>query len=1215
MYDIINEILEGNFDYENGSLDFSCAKIELTLPKECIYEGSFHITSTPGRLTNGYVVTSDLRMECLTPDFSGSDAEIAYCFHGEHTEEGDVIKGTFSVISNQGEYYLPFVVSIEHTILQSSIGSIKNLFHFANLAKSNWQEAVNLFYSPDFIRIFAGTDAGYLDCYRGLSACPGNEQNVEEFLIHVNKKHKVEFLTAEQNLTISLTTADSPYAVTECEVDIVRNGWGYTALNVECEGDFVFTEKEFLTDDDFLGNLCRLPVFIDSSRCRRGRNFGQIFLFNSYVSLTIPVEVRVGDSTLSGRPEGVKKRAVSQLMEFYQDFRLKKINTHTWLKETGKLVERLVTLDEKDVAARLFQAQLLITEERFHEAGWILDHAADLMDEEEEEDEVLRAYYLYLTTLIHREEAYVREAASMVEQLYRRRRNEWRIAWLLLYLSEEYNRTAAGKWMFLEKQFDHGCTSPVIYIEALTLLNNNPPLMRKLEDFELQVLYYGARQESLSDEAVEQLLYLCEKKRDYSQILLNTLKKLYPKKKDVRILREICALLIKGGKAGQKYFTWYQKGVQEQLRITNLYEHYMMSLDLNVMQPIPKIVLMYFSYQNNLDYEHSAYLYHYLIQNKEEFAELYEHYGARMEHFVVDQIQKEHINRHLAVLYQVMLTPGMIKEQTAGPLSRILFANWIRVEDRRLRKVFVYQPGHNWPEEYILQDNSTWVSLYGSEYTIVFEDAYGNRFSKSVDYTLEKLMLPGKYPYLIAPYVKDSFSFNLYLCESDRAALQLNPESVERFLLAAGSEEASEEIRREFSLKILQYYYDMDDMRALDQYLLTMADRQLTMDERGIVVKYMVFRGKYKEAYEWMEEYGPYFIEPRILVRLLDELTGPGGSGRDSMSGQKGIFGKINMSGRRGMFVQEEILLAAALETFRRGKYDSSVLQYLSQYFQGMTKDMRDIWKAAKSFDVDCYELCEKMLVQMLYSGAFVGEKLEIFRYYVSQGAKQEVEEAFLSQCAYDYFVREKVTDSCIFHEIQNMYQRKEEVQKICKLAFLKYYAENKNERDKGKNPLIEAFLKEMLAEKIHLEFFREYKEFASLLGEMTDKTIIEYRTQPGARARIHYVTVHDNGEAGEYRSEYMRVAYGGVCFKEFVLFFGESLQYYIMEENDGEDQLTESGSLQRNDIENETENSKFGLINDIVISKTLQDYDTLDNLLEEYFRREYLNSELFRLQ
>ena len=108
---------------------------------------------------------------------------------------------------------------------------------------------------------------------------------------------------------------------------------------------------------------------------------------------------------------------------------------------------------------------------------------------------------------------------------------------------------------------------------------------------------------------------------------------------------------------------------------------------------------------------------------------------------------------------------------------------------------------------------------------------------------------------------------------------------------------------------------------------------------------------------------------------------------------------------------------------------------------------------------------------------------------------------------------------------------------------------------------------------------------------------------------------LHDNGDAGDYVSQYMREAYPGVYFMEFVLFFGESLQYYIVEETAWDEQLTESGSIQKSDVVGEPIGSKYELINDMVISKSLQDYDTLDQLLQEYYRKEFFNERLFTLK
>ena len=69
-------------------------------------------------------------------------------------EPGEEARGAFHIISNQGEYYIPFFVSVVPKTIDSSLGNIKNLFHFTNLAKSSWEEAVKLFYSKEFKAVF-----------------------------------------------------------------------------------------------------------------------------------------------------------------------------------------------------------------------------------------------------------------------------------------------------------------------------------------------------------------------------------------------------------------------------------------------------------------------------------------------------------------------------------------------------------------------------------------------------------------------------------------------------------------------------------------------------------------------------------------------------------------------------------------------------------------------------------------------------------------------------------------------------------------------------------------------------------------------------------------------------------------------------------------------------------------------------------------------------
>lgn len=1187
MKTAIDRILEGDFDYEKGSLDFSCSKLELTiLPGEQL-EGSFTVFGEEGRFTKGIVLASDSRMECLTGEFLGSREEIAFCFHGENLEEGEVVKGEFQVISNQGEYYLPFVVNVEYRVLNSSLGHIKNLFHFANLAKTNPEEAVALFYSKEFSQIFTGNDRQFYDYYRGLSAIPGNEQNVEEFLIGINKKQKIEYLTDVQEIRL-----EDVKEVVESSIRITRNGWGYTWLRVEVEGDFLYTEKSRITEADFLGNSYRLAVYVDENLLHRGNNYGCVRLIDSYGERRIPVIVNQKGAGGRGRRNRYQKELVLKLMQQYRDFRLKKISGAAWLRESSLLVEKMAAEDEGNVPARLFQTQLLITEERYNEARWVLDHVANILDGMEEQEPAWLAYYLYLTTLINREESYVDEITEQVVYLHKKNREEWRIAWLLLYLSEEYGKSFSKKWMFLEEQYGRGSRSPVLYIEALLLLNQNPSLLIKLGDFEKKVLFYGARYEMLQEDVVLQFIYLVQREREYSDCMYRILKACYKIKPDARVLQELCSLLIKGNKVGREYFSWYALGVEAELRITRLYEYYMMSVDTNTMEALPRMVLMYFAYQNSLSYELAAFLYVNVYRHREEFPELYESYRDIIERFIPEQILKGRINRDLAYLYKNLLTERMLTPQVAEALGALLFMNQVEVSAEDIRFAIVCQAGLEGEIRCPVVDGRVLVSLPGADSRLLFEDGYQNRYMVSVPYTIEKLMLSGKLAKLVAPLAGSIRDFNISMCLNGTEPVEITEENEIRFRYLLQDGGLQDNLRRNISRKLMQYYYEKDRLKELDECLEEISPEGYSASERGEIFRFLVIRGLKDKAFRWLTDYGPFGAEPKVMVRLCSRII----QERD--------------------FAEDAVITEAVWYAFKRGKYDEKGLQYLILYFQGMTKDMRDIYKAADSFGEECGALCERMLIQMLYTGSFVGEKMEIFRSYAAKGAGNDVEEAFLSQCAYEYFVKDRVTDSYVFDVITERYRRSEELKQVCKLAYVKFYAENKGRLTEETREIVRQFIRELLEERIFLKIFTEFKELRdSRLNQLSDRTIVEYKAHPNARAIMHYCMEAPEDKEPEYLTEEMRETVGGVCFKEFVLFFGESLQYYIVEDQGGNEQLTESASIQKSDMGSWNLESKFNLVNDICISNTLQDYETVDKLLEEYEHTEYLKNGLFRIK
>lgn len=1205
MQTIINQILEGKFNYENRYLDFSCTKIEIALHNKEIYEGSFRILGPEGKVNMGKVTVSDSRMECLTGEYCGSNEEIFFRFHGEDMREGEVVRGSFFVVGNQGEYTLPFAVTMEPACWEAAGMQIQNLNHFALLARKNRSEALKLFYTSRFRTLLTGEDAQYEVVYRALSANVGSEQNMEEFLIQTGKKQKVDYLVQENILYAEDSDLSEGHPTLERNIVISRNGWGYTHLEVACDGEFLFTVKEQLTEDDFVGNTCTLTVFIDMTHCHPGKNFGCLKLTHSYGALEIPVEIVVGSRRASRKVRTAEKKETLQMMRLYENFRNRKIPLEEWLKETGRIVENKVARDGDDLTAKLFQAQVLITKDLPEEAGWILDQVSGQLQMGQGDDTLL-AYYLYLTSLIHREVEYVDRVTADVESLYRQDPTNWRVGWLLLFLSEEYYRSATAKWVFLEKQFSIGCNSPMLYIEALSLINSNPSILRKLGSFEQQVIWYAVRRSELQPEVREHVIYLAEKVKEYSYVLFKTLNRLYEKTGDERLLTQICSLLVKGGLVGDKYFRFYRDGVERSLPITNLYEYYMMSLDVNKEREIPKRVLLYFSYQNNLSFEHTAYMYDYILRHKDQLRDVYETYRNRMELFCIDQITRTHFSRSLANLYNAFLQPGMLNETTAPALSRLLFAHMIRVADKKMQKLYVYQPNKKLPEEYVLKDGVTWAPLYGSGFVLVFEDAWGNRYTKSAEYTVEKVMFPGKYLQELQEYEVDNPSLDLYLLEgADQNPLKTQAQ-VSRSLRVITAGSAVKEFEHALMLKVLLYYYEQDAFAELDQFLETIPVEEFDSAGRSEVMQYMILREKYEAAEQLMRRYGYHGIETKLLLRLLDHIC----DGR-------------NMS-------EDPVLLDAAMFAFRKGRLDSTVLYYLILHSNCCTKEYRELWKLADSYRLDCYGLCERMLLQMLYTGAFIHEKDEVFDYYVKGGPDPEVEALYLEYSAYDYYLRDRVPDEKVIDEIRSMYLGGQAIQRICKLAYLKYFAYQPQKLTDEHRELTEKFLSELMNQGIHLEFFREFTWNEQVQQEMVDKVILTFRGEESARAVVHYALLDENadreiyvpGDIGnwDYTSEYMVEVASGIFCKEFILFYGEGLHYYITQEKpgeqgaaDAEEEILEDGVLHSHFFKDDR--NRFRLINEIVASNEIGDYDKMDLLLEKYYKREFMNSRLFTLK
>ena len=89
---------------------------------------------------------------------------------------------------------------------------------------------------------------------------------------------------------------------------------------------------------------------------------------------------------------------------------------------------------------------------------------------------------------------------------------------------------------------------------------------------------------------------------------------------------------------------------------------------------------------------------------------------------------------------------------------------------------------------------------------------------------------------------------------------------------------------------------------------------------------------------------------------------------------------------------------------------------------------------------------------------------------------------------------------------------------------------------------------------------------------------------------------------------------FAGIFVKSFLLFYGESIQYYITEENGNREQLTQSSVVEKTEDEFCERSWKYTMINEAAIAKEMNDYKSCEENLYECMKKEYVLRKIFKL-
>lgn len=1176
----IGQIAAGRFNGTKPILAFSEETIDLSVIEGRSEAGSFVIESTNQIKICGIVYSTNPRMECLNPHFEGEKVRIRYQFNSKGLTEGDACEGKFVIVCNQIEYSLSFCARITRLYAEASTGAVKSLDDFTRLAASNWDEAYHLFYNRNFLNTIPYDNVYERLTYEGFACARPSGQNMEEFLIGVNKKKPVS-ISVDKSEEIFMASKEPQSGC----FTITKDNWGYTEIRLRTDCEFIKLSKPVLTHDDFIGKTYLYEYIIDASAMHAGRNFGRIYIDGVYQSFTIDITagVRDDDGSISGIAvtKDIKECMVG-IMELYTNFRLKRIVTGVWANETISILNHLHALMPDEHMYELMKAQAFIINRQRQEAKWILD---DFKHSNPDKKAPIWGYYLYLMTLLEREPSYIDNMTHEVELIFYENPDSVLLFWVLLFLRNQYFDDNAGKLKDIKYWVLRGCSSPYLYIEAYYLISQDPYLIKELSVFELRILSWAVKKKALTKELAGAIFEAVDLAGGFDNRVYELLTAAYEICPEAEYVGIICSYLIKGHKNDTCFHKWFELGIENKLRLTGLYESYLITMDDRQISPVPKIIKMYFSYDNKLPYRKLAVLYNNIIAAKETEPEVYHKYRKAMGRFAMDQAQLRHIDDNLAVLYEDMLELGFINEDLSAAFSDIIYTHKLIVFDKRIVRAIIYQNEMKEPQIVPVTDQCAYFELFSNDYVILFEDSRGYRYVKSISYRLQRLMDAEKYLDRCISLSPDRPQYIVSHFKNVRDYSDFTKGDLKLFKPVFYSESFSDSYKAVMGYRILKYCQLHDYEDYVRPFLQSIDFDILQKDARKYLIDMLVSNRLYEKAYDMAMEYGIDMLAAASQVVLCENAL-------------------------KVQHVDDDFMVQLAISAFKTGKYSDLVLKYLCENYTGPTDELINLWHAADKFSISCMKLDERILEQGIYTQIEPEKISDIFLEYYKRAGNEKLILAYISLVAHGYLHSGRCKADFIFDIIEKRFIGNRTLNDACQLALLKHFAEI-TDITQAELEIEDTLLKYYIYNNMYFDFFARLDYRLLKKYFIYDKAFLQYESTPGAHVVLHYSRDED-GE--EFNSEDMVEMYDGIYVKAFVIFFGELIRYYITEEHDNSIEVKESNRLTCSNIPGDNDHSRYNLINEMIISDTLSDETTLKSNIDEYKRLDAATKQLFKL-
>lgn len=1188
MKEKVLSLAKGNFTYEPPALIVIPDRLESGVVAGTKTTLSFVLKNQRGTKIKGFGSVEEPALNFL-PVFHAEINELQVEVDAVELIPGEELKGKIDLVTDCGEISLPYDIKIIQPELVDEKGVISDYNKLRERFQDNPEHGAALFHDQRFEEVFLYRDESGRRLYHHLKKTNSNLQSMEEFLVAKGKKKAIRFylkhLASGQKRNIEIEYEIQGMDIQD-SLQVRVNTWGSMGIQIRSTADFIEPEVHRLWTDEFVGSTAVVRFQIQADKVPAGRKYGSLILESLYETKEIKISVHNGRDSKERKVARARKAATALLVRTYlayQEGRIEEKEYQEMLQKNRVVIRKLS--GDYELAMSGYIAVILRDEAEilnFYQKTEHLEPPQPGTDARGVENYILIEYVKYLYT--NRDE----DRQQLVRLLEAYMDNGYQSVPLFLvslHADEKYH-TAEKKVAAVLQQLRSDSNHVLLHSELLRIFQQDPGMITALDEETLVTVYYGVRFNLVTEEMSLAVSYLAERAITWDNLLFTVLEKLYGQYGQEDTLRSICGLLIRSEKREKKYFPWFAKGVEQHLRLTELYEYYMYTMDYAASFSLPDSVISYFQYENHLNDQCKAFLYAYIVKKRKEQPENFRAYGTHIREFALKQLGRHRITEDIAIIYEGLFLKDNIRDSVARDLPYVMFNHLLTCSNERMQSVVVVHTEMKEEAVYTLNNGQAVIQIYTSDYQLYFVDREGNYCTGTIDYKLQKLLHLDDFAPVCFENGADHVHLLVHLAVKAIRAARLSDIQVAVLQRVSELGCLCDYASNKLLMRLYEHYSKQKQTDLLLGLLEILEPKMVKRERLAEVAAACIYLGSSQEMYDKAENmlvrYGIKNCDRNALLLLV----------------------KDRIQNYKGGFVPR--LVKWSYYLYRQGCCDKAVMNYLASYFMGNTAALTAVFDKCQELSQGAMEdgVKERLLGQVLFSNNNPMEYEQTFLEYYEDGNNRVLVKAFLSEIAYEYITDRLALTEEIFVKIEKEAFYVKDT--VMVLAALKYYSSEESFAWKQQE-FIERNLELFASEGLILTFMKKFIGKLAVPYEIENSTLIQYNSGTDRGVFLH---ISPDGE--HYEAEPMRKVFDGIYTKELLLFSDEETVCYIEEEETGE--KTDAMHVKRKNADI-TAPGFFQMVNEMIRAKENGDGEKYEHLRRQYERQHAVAEKLFKMQ